>query len=44
LEIGKFDVEREWIKLLSQDYLDGKFGDSRINLSEKVGKKLSLVI
>ena len=44
LEIGKFDVEREWIKLLGQDYLDGKFGDSRINISEKVGKMLSLVI
>ena len=44
LEIGKFDVEREWIKLLVQDYLDGEFGNSQINLSKKVGKKLSIVL
>ncbi|MDP8322447.1 MAG: hypothetical protein RAO94_08865 [Candidatus Stygibacter australis] len=44
LEIGTFDIEREWIKLLGQDYLDGKFGDPRINLSEKVGKTLSIVL
>jgi len=44
LKIGRFDIEREWIKLLGQDYLDGKFGDPRINLPEKVGKMLSNVI
>ena len=44
LKIGNFDVEREWIKLLGQDYLNGKFGNSRINLSEKVGKALSIVL
>ena len=44
LKIGRFDIEREWIKLLGQDYLNGKFGDPRINLPENVGKKLSFVL
>lgn len=43
LQISRFDINREWIRLLGQDYLDGKYGDPRINLSNKIGKTLKTV-
>ncbi len=44
LQISRFDINREWIRILGQDYLDGKFGDPRINLTEKAGKMLKNVL
>ena len=31
--INQFDVEKEWMHKLGQDFLDGKFGDPRIKVS-----------
>jgi hypothetical protein len=43
LKIGKIAIEREWMRRIAQDYLDGKFGNSLIKVPRKVGWFLSKV-
>ena len=40
MQIGSFYVEREWLRRLGQDYLDGKFGDAKIKLNHQIGSLL----
>ena len=43
LQIGRIEVNREWMQRLGQDYLNGKFVDPRIELTRQSGMLLSKV-
>jgi hypothetical protein len=43
LQIGRIEVNREWMQRLGQDYLNGKFVDPRIELTRQSGLLLSKV-
>ena len=44
LKIGSVQTSRQWMTLLGQDYLDGKFGSSEIQINKNIATILKFIL